>query len=83
MMVNDFDDERTLEEEEALAAREAEDPAAELSTLQKESDMPIEELLALYNCSGPINNQTGNNTSQDSQRMTSRSSSVHEGHEER
>lgn len=48
MLVNDFDDERTLEEEEALAAGEAQDPAAELSNLQKESNMPIEELLALY-----------------------------------
>lgn len=35
MMVNDFDDERTLEEEEALAASEAEDPNAELSNLQR------------------------------------------------
>lgn len=35
MMVNDFDDERTLEEEEALAAIEAEDPSAELSNLQR------------------------------------------------
>lgn len=35
MMVNDFDDERTLEEEEALAATEAEDPSAELSSLQR------------------------------------------------
>lgn len=35
MLVNDFDDERTLEEEEALAAGEAEDPNAELSSLQK------------------------------------------------
>lgn len=37
MLVNDFDDERTLEEEEALAAGEAEDPNAELSNLQKVS----------------------------------------------
>lgn len=37
MMVNDFDDERTLEEEEALAAGEAEDPHAELCSLQKVS----------------------------------------------
>ncbi|KAJ6641048.1 Mesoderm induction early response protein 1 [Pseudolycoriella hygida] len=50
MMVNDFDDERTLEEEEALAATEAEDPSTELSNLQREGDMPIEELLALYRC---------------------------------
>lgn len=35
MMVNDFDDERTLEEEEALAAIESEDPNAELSSLQR------------------------------------------------
>lgn len=36
MLINDFDDERTLEEEEALAAvEEAEDPITELSHLQK------------------------------------------------
>lgn len=52
MLVNDFDDERTLEEEEALAAGEAEDPNAELSSLQKESNMPLEELLALYGYRG-------------------------------
>ncbi|KAJ8923599.1 hypothetical protein NQ315_010178 [Exocentrus adspersus] len=52
MLVNDFDDERTLEEEEALAAGESEDPTAELSSLQKESNMPLEELLALYGFRG-------------------------------
>lgn len=35
MLVNDFDDERTLEEEEALAAGESQDPNAELTSLQK------------------------------------------------
>lgn len=36
MLINDFDDERTLEEEEALAAvDEGEDPITELSHLQK------------------------------------------------
>ncbi|KAL1493007.1 hypothetical protein ABEB36_011153 [Hypothenemus hampei] len=48
MLVNDFDDERTLEEEEALAAGEASDPSAELSNLEKEGNMPLDELLALY-----------------------------------
>ncbi|XP_063359823.1 mesoderm induction early response protein 1 [Cydia amplana] len=48
MMVNDFDDERTLEEEEALAAGEQQDPKAELNSLQREGDMPLDELLALY-----------------------------------
>lgn len=35
MMVNDFDDERTLEEEEALAAAESNDPNSELDSLQR------------------------------------------------
>jgi ELM2 domain len=52
MMVNDFDEEQTLEEEEALAAKEEQDPGQELFDLQRESEMPIEELLKLYGC-GP------------------------------
>ncbi|XP_026679249.1 mesoderm induction early response protein 1-like [Diaphorina citri] len=36
MMVNDFDDERTLDEEEAMET--SEDHQAELSSLQKEID---------------------------------------------
>lgn len=39
MLVNDFDDERTLEEEESLAAGEAEDPSVELKRLQKVSHL--------------------------------------------
>ncbi|XP_055685539.1 mesoderm induction early response protein 1 [Lutzomyia longipalpis] len=50
MMVHDFDDERTLEEEEELAKTESEDPNAELSTLQMESEMPLDEVLKMYNC---------------------------------
>ncbi|KAG5673122.1 hypothetical protein PVAND_003196 [Polypedilum vanderplanki] len=50
MLVNDFDEEQTLEEEEALAAKEHVDPTEELSDLQRESEMPIEELLKLYGC---------------------------------
>lgn len=48
MMVNDFDDEQTLEEEESLAAKEMMDPNAELNDLQREGEMPIEELLKMY-----------------------------------
>ncbi|CAD7013633.1 unnamed protein product [Ceratitis capitata] len=48
MMVNDFDDEQTLNEEEALAAMEHQDPHDEIATLQEESEMPLEELLAKY-----------------------------------
>lgn len=51
MMVNDFDDERTLDEEEALEG--SEDPQIELSNLQREGDMPLEELLAMYGYGDP------------------------------
>ncbi|XP_075216959.1 mesoderm induction early response protein 1-like isoform X1 [Lycorma delicatula] len=45
VLVNVFDDERTLDEEEALEPTE--DPQTELQNLQREGDMPLEELLAL------------------------------------
>ncbi|XP_037952218.1 mesoderm induction early response protein 1 [Teleopsis dalmanni] len=48
MMVNDFDDEQTLNEEEALAALESQDPQEEIDTLKEESEIPLEELLAKY-----------------------------------
>lgn len=35
MMVNDFDDESTLEQEEKMASTEAQDPNAELNSLQR------------------------------------------------
>ncbi|XP_014283341.1 mesoderm induction early response protein 1 [Halyomorpha halys] len=46
MMVHDYDDEQTLEEEEALGALE--DPQVELSSLEKEGKMPLEDLIAMY-----------------------------------
>ncbi|XP_015122936.1 mesoderm induction early response protein 1 [Diachasma alloeum] len=46
LIVNDFDDERTLDEEEAMEG--SEDSHNELSNLQKEGDMPLKELLAKY-----------------------------------
>uniref|UniRef100_A0A1B0BE63 Mesoderm induction early response protein 1 n=1 Tax=Glossina palpalis gambiensis TaxID=67801 RepID=A0A1B0BE63_9MUSC len=48
MMVNDFDDEQTLNEEEALAALESQDPHEEINTLRAEGEMPLEELMAKY-----------------------------------
>lgn len=63
MMVNDYDDERTLDEEEALEATE--DPQQELSTLQKEGDMPLEDLLALYGYSNPSGDNSNSNCSED------------------
>ncbi|XP_075165237.1 mesoderm induction early response protein 1 [Haematobia irritans] len=48
MMVNDFDDEQTLNEEESLAALESHDVQEEIDTLKQESEIPLEELLAKY-----------------------------------
>ncbi|GFR79478.1 mesoderm induction early response protein 1-like [Elysia marginata] len=46
MMVHEYDDERTLDEEEAMTSGES--CTGELDDLQKESEIPIEELLAQY-----------------------------------
>jgi len=54
MLMNEFDDEATIDEEEAL---DQEDEADELSALQNEQDMPIEELLKMYG--GASYNQPG------------------------
>lgn len=61
MMVNDFDDEQTLEEEERLAAKEMIDPNAELNDLQREGEMTIEELMKLYGApaAGPTPSTSG------------------------
>ena len=45
MMMNDFDDEQTMEEEEAN--EDQEDEQDELAALEQEQDMPIEELLKI------------------------------------
>ncbi|XP_016346940.1 mesoderm induction early response protein 1-like [Sinocyclocheilus anshuiensis] len=46
MLVHDFDDERTLEEEEKLEGQT--NFSAEINDLTQEGEMPIEELLKLY-----------------------------------
>jgi hypothetical protein len=57
MIMNEFDDERTIEEEEAMGQ---EDEQEELNALEKEQDIPLEELLKLYGYSQPRNgNPTG------------------------
>jgi hypothetical protein len=45
-----------LFQEEALAAKEQQNPEQELSDLQRESEMSIEELLKLYGCGTQTNN---------------------------
>jgi E1A-binding protein p400 len=50
MIMNDFDDEQTMEEEEALESQEDNDD--EINALNEEQDMPLEELMKLYNYGG-------------------------------
>ncbi|KAL6104221.1 mier1 [Pungitius sinensis] len=51
MLVHDFDDERTLEEEELLEASD-ETNVNEIEDLAREGEMPIHELLSLYGYGG-------------------------------
>ncbi|KAL5289409.1 MIER3 family protein [Megaselia abdita] len=48
MMVHDFDDEITIEEEEKRALEDDESFQHEVESLQKESEMPLEELMKMY-----------------------------------
>ncbi|NXK44205.1 MIER1 protein, partial [Chauna torquata] len=52
MLVHDFDDERTLEEEEMMEGET--NFSSEIEDLNRESDMPIQELLSLYGYDGTI-----------------------------
>ncbi|XP_021356745.1 mesoderm induction early response protein 1-like isoform X2 [Mizuhopecten yessoensis] len=45
MLVHDYDDEHTLEEEEAMSGDSC---SNELDDLEREGDMPLEQLLAMY-----------------------------------
>ncbi|KAK7944816.1 hypothetical protein WMY93_000544 [Mugilogobius chulae] len=51
MLVHDFDDERTLEEEEMMEATD-EANANEIDDLAREGEMPIHELLSMYGYGG-------------------------------
>ncbi|KAF1469036.1 Mesoderm induction early response protein 1, partial [Eudyptula minor novaehollandiae] len=52
MLVHDFDDERTLEEEEMMEGET--NFSSEIEDLNRESDMPIQELLSRYGYDGTI-----------------------------
>uniref|UniRef100_A0A4W3JW51 Mesoderm induction early response 1, family member 3 b n=1 Tax=Callorhinchus milii TaxID=7868 RepID=A0A4W3JW51_CALMI len=54
MLVHDYDDERTLEEEEMLEG--GKNFTSEIEDLERESNMPLDDLLALYGYepSGPV-----------------------------
>lgn len=72
MLVNDFDEEQTLEEEEALAAKDGHDPGVELSDLQRESEMPLEELLKLYGCGSAPSTSTSTSSASTSRKRRKR-----------
>ncbi|XP_067468478.1 mesoderm induction early response protein 3 isoform X1 [Thunnus thynnus] len=50
MLVHEYDDERTLEEEESLDG--GRNFSSEIADLEKEGNMPLEELLAIYRYEG-------------------------------
>ncbi|XP_062855188.1 mesoderm induction early response protein 3 [Trichomycterus rosablanca] len=57
MLVHEYDDERTLEEEEAQEGEK--NFSAELADLEKERNMPLEELLAIYRYEPPSGTTAG------------------------
>jgi len=63
MMMNDFDDEQTMEEEEANSDQTNEED--ELAALEQEQDMPIEELLKMYGGGVPTDQETEENAAED------------------
>ncbi|XP_048389583.1 mesoderm induction early response protein 3 isoform X2 [Stegostoma tigrinum] len=52
MLVHEYDDERTLEEEEMLEG--GKNFTSEIEDLERESNMPLDDLLALYGCEPPV-----------------------------
>jgi hypothetical protein len=48
MMIHDYDDERTLDDEEALEEEADDEVLDELSELQKDNEIPLAELFALH-----------------------------------
>lgn len=52
MLVHDYDDERTLEEEEMLEG--GKNFTSEVEDLERESNMPLDDLLVLYGYDPPV-----------------------------
>ncbi|KAL6459151.1 hypothetical protein MHYP_G00326230 [Metynnis hypsauchen] len=57
MLVHEYDDERTLEEEESLEGEK--NFSTELADLEKERNMPLEELLAIYRYEASVSTAAG------------------------
>jgi len=57
MMIHDYDDERTLDDEEALEEEAEVDVLDELSELHKDNEIPLAELFAMHGY-GEVSNFT-------------------------
>ncbi|XP_023658840.2 mesoderm induction early response protein 3 isoform X1 [Paramormyrops kingsleyae] len=68
MLVHDFDDERTLEEEELQDGER--NFRAELADLEKEGSMPLEELLAIYRYEASVSTAAGSSMDSSSGELT-------------
>ncbi|XP_031426455.1 mesoderm induction early response protein 3 isoform X1 [Clupea harengus] len=68
MLVHDYDDERTLEEEETIEGEK--NFSAEIADLEKEGSMPLEELLAMYRYEPSVSTAAGSSMDSSSGELT-------------
>ncbi|KAI1904621.1 hypothetical protein AGOR_G00007580 [Albula goreensis] len=68
MLVHEYDDERTLEEEELLEGET--NVSAEIADLEKEGNMPLEELLAIYRYEASVSTVGGSSVDSSSGELT-------------
>ncbi|XP_053633699.1 mesoderm induction early response protein 1 isoform X3 [Cherax quadricarinatus] len=80
MLVDDYDDERTLDEEEDM--EEGTDREEEIDNLEKEQDMPIAQLLAMYGGYPPEEGEGEVEDQANGERGTSRRVNVRENNNE-
>ncbi|XP_059093233.1 mesoderm induction early response protein 1-like [Tigriopus californicus] len=82
MMMNDFDDERTLEEEEALQEDNETDTAAEVEALELEGDMPLGDLLKMYGYKAGAEDEPSDSETKDSPTASPAKDEDEDGEEE-
>ncbi|KAJ0503173.1 putative DNA helicase chromatin remodeling SNF2 family [Helianthus annuus] len=78
---DDKDDETTLLEEEELAKAESGDSVDEIALLQKESEIPIEDLLARYRQDPVANRSTESGSDSESEKENKQEQKIDDGDE--
>ncbi|XP_035592149.1 mesoderm induction early response protein 3 isoform X1 [Oncorhynchus keta] len=68
MLVHEYDDERTLEEEESFEGEK--NFNSEIADLEKEGNMPLEELLAIYRYEASVSTAAGSSMDSSSGELT-------------